>query len=782
MKNVLSGFRSRGMEFASCRRFDRMGILSHGLKLLLASAPGLFLGMVPAVFAAGPAPAGKTPEPPDDDRAGIAFFEQNIRPLLAEHCYQCHSAQAKKVRGGLRLDSRAGWAKGGDSGPALVPGKPDGSLLIQAVRYQDEVKMPPKGKLAPRQIDLLVQWVRQGAPDPRTGPAADVARKAIDIDQGRKFWAFRPLTVSAPPPLKDGAAWCRTPIDDFILGKLRAHGLTPNPAADRATLIRRVYFDLLGLPPTPEEIDAFVKDPDPSAYERLLDQLLDSPHYGERWGRHWMDVARFAESHGYEQDYDRKHAYPYRDFLIQALSQDLPYDQFVRWQLAGDELAPDDPLALAATGFLGGGAFPTQLTEAEFESARYDELDDMTGTTGVAFLGLSIGCARCHDHKFDPIPTQDYFRLAATFTTTIRSEIDLALRPGAKPVKVQVSSEGFPPTKHHADERGFPHFYKETYFLQRGDVRQKKEAAVPGFLQVLERNGKSESTWRVEPPPGWTRTSFRRAALAHWLTDAENGAGHLAARVIVNRLWQHHFGRGLVATPNDFGAQGERPTHPELLDWLAADLIEHGWRLKRLHKLMMTSAAYVQDSRFDESRAGIDRENIYLWRRTPRRLEAEAVRDALLSVGGLLDPRMYGPGTLDPNMRRRSVYYFIKRSQLIPLLMLLDWPEHLVSIGRRSVTTTAPQALLFLNSPQARQCAEGFAKRLPASPVEAAVERGYRLAFGRPPSTQESRLARDFLARQTAAYRKAGQADPENQARVDFCQTMMSMNEFIYVD
>jgi hypothetical protein len=460
----------------------------------------------------------------------------------------------------------------------------------------------------------------------------------------------------------------------------------------------------------------------------------------------------------------------------------MPYDQLVRWQIAGDELAPDNPQALAATGFLGGGAFPTQLTEAEFESARYDELDDMTGTTGLAFLGLSVGCARCHDHKFDPIPTQDYYRLAATFTTTIRSEIDLALRPGEKPVKVQVSSEGVPPTKHHADDRGFPHFYKETYFLQRGDVHQKKGVATPGFLQVLERNSASESTWRVAPPPGWTRTRFRRASLARWLTDADNGAGHLAARVMVNRLWQHHFGRGLVATPNDFGAQGERPTHPELLDWLAADLIDHGWQLKRLHKLLMTSAVYMQDSRFDEGRARIDRENIYLWRRTPHRLEAEAVRDALLSVGGLLDPRMYGPGTLDPNMRRRSVYFFIKRSQLIPMLMLFDWPEHLVSIGQRSVTTTAPQALLFLNSPQARQCAEGLAKRLADRPVKAAIERGYRLAFGRPPSDPESRLAKEFLARQTAAYRKAGQADPEHRAWVDFCQTLMSMNEFIYVD
>jgi hypothetical protein len=707
---------------------------------------------------------------PAEDRAGVAFFEEHVRPLLAEHCYRCHSRQAKTLRGGLLLDSKAGWAKGGDNGPALVPGDPDRSLLIRAVRYQGDVKMPPKGRLSDKQVDLLVRWVRMGAPDPRDG---SLAVRTIDLEQGRRHWAFPPLRPTAPPPVADRAAWCRTPVDRFILAALEGHGLLPNPAADRRTLIRRASFDLLGLPPEPEEVDAFVNDPDPEAYDKLLDRLLASPHYGERWARHWMDVARFAESHGYEQDYDRPHAYHYRDFLIRALNEDMPYDQFVRWQVAGDELAPDEPLALLATGFLGGGAFPTQLTEAEFESSRYDELDDMASTTGLAFLGLSVGCARCHDHKYDPIPSQDYYRLAATFTTTIRSEIDVALRPGAKREKVQVTAEGFPPTKHNADERGFPHFYKETYFLQRGDVSQKRGVATAGFLRVLMRDGRTEAAWRVAPPAGWKRSSFRRAALAAWLTDADHGAGHLAARVIVNRLWQHHFGRGLVATPNDFGAQGEPPSHPELLDWLADDLVRHGWRLKRLHRLLMASAAYVQGGAFDEGRARIDRENVLLWRRAPRRLEAEPIRDALLRAAGVLDARMYGPGTLDPNMRRRSVYFFIKRSQLVPMMMLFDWPEHLVSIGQRSTTTIAPQALLFLNSPQGRRYAEGFARRLAGLPDGDAVERAYHIALGRQPGAAEKRLALDFLARH-------GTANP--RARVDFCQALLSTNEFVYVD
>lgn len=495
-----------------------------------------------------------------------------------------------------------------------------------------------------------------------------------------------------------------------------------------------------------------------------------------------MDVARFAESHGYEQDYDRPNAWPYRDFLIKALNADMPFDEFIRCQIAGDELHPDDPLATSATGFLGAGAFPTQLTEMEFESARYDELDDMTATLGTAVLGLTIGCARCHDHKYDPIPTRDYYRLASTFTTTIRSEIELDLGYGEKPTKVMVASEGFPHMKHHADGRGFPHFYEQTHFLNRGDVRQKQEVATQSFLQVLMRGGLDESHWKVDPPGGWTRTSFRRAALANWITDSKHGAGHLAARVIVNRLWQHHFGRGIVATPNDFGFQGARPTHPELLDWLATDLIHHGWKLKRLHKLLMTSAVYMQSAEADEARAGIDRENVYHWRRTPRRLEAEAIRDAMLSVAGILDESMYGPGTLDPNMRRRSVYFFIKRSQLVPMMMLFDWPEHLVSIGRRSSTTIAPQALMFMNSPQGRRYAEGFAQRLTGKTPEETVRAAFRLALGREPTADEQKLTTEFIARQSEAYQQAGKTNAAQLAVTDFCQAVLSSNEFVYVE
>jgi hypothetical protein len=406
----------------------------------------------------------------------------------------------------------------------------------------------------------------------------------------------------------------------------------------------------------------------------------------------------------------------------------------------------------------------------------------MVATTGTSMLGLTVGCARCHDHKYDPILSDEYYRLAAVFTTVIRSEVDLVIKPGTKPTKVQVTTEGLPHTKHNADERGFPHFYPKTYVLARGDVNQKKAEAEPGYLHVLERGGRTDKDWKVPATVGWTRTSMRRAALAHWITDTESGAGPLAARVIVNRLWQHHLGRGIVATPNDFGEQGEPPSHPELLDWLALDVLEHGWTLKRLHKMIAMSAVYMQDSRIDEARLKIDRENVFLWRHTPRRLEAEPIRDALLADSGRLDSRMFGAGTLDPNMRRRSIYFFIKRSQLIPSMMLFDWPEHLVGIGQRASTTTAPQALMFMNSALGRASAEGLASRVSAEPTrEGAIRRAYKIAFGREASTDETRLAAGFLASQCARYAAGNDPQSARRALVDLCQALLSMSECIYV-
>jgi hypothetical protein len=709
---------------------------------------------------------------------GLALFKEHVRPALVRHCLDCHGG--KEIKGEFDLSRREALLASGN----VELGKASESQLCLVISHKEEPHMPHKApKLPDETIARIARWIDLGAPYDR--PLIEhrgkfPSRASAPTGQNRDFWSFRRLGAVTPPAVRD-STWVRTPIDRFVLAALEKRGLAPNSPADRRVLIRRLFFDLIGLPPSPEEVEAFVQDPSPDAYEHQVDHLLASPHVGERWARHWMDVARFAESHGYEQDYDRPHAYRYRDFLIEAINQDMPFNQFVHWQLAGDELAPDDLLANEATGFLGAGAFPTQLTEAEFESARYNELDDMVATTGVAFLGLSVGCARCHDHKYDPIPSQDYYALAATFTTTIRSEIDIAADPGRKPVKVQVTAEGYPHTKHNADERGFPHFYPKTYVLQRGDVDQKQKEAVAGFLSVLTSGGQPSAAWNVEAPPRKNRTSLRRGALARWLTDTDAGAGQLTARVIVNRLWQHHFGRGLVATPNDFGTQGARPTHAELLDWLATDLVEHGWQLKRLHRLMLISSVYRLDNRFDEARASIDRDNLYHWRHAPARLEAEPIRDAMLSISGLLEQRMQGPGSLDPMMRRRSVYFFIKRSQLIPTMMLFDWPEHLVSIGQRASTTTAPQALLFMNSPLVRRCALGFAGRLTNRPESQAIRRGYQIALAREPSAVEFRLASSFLAQQSSTYAQAGKPDPALLSMVDFCQALMSMSDFIYI-
>jgi mono/diheme cytochrome c family protein len=739
------------------------------------------------LFVAWTSPASYLPAddkptvPPDHARRmqeGLVLFKAKVRPALVRHCLDCHGGKATK--GDLDLSDREPLMKSG-----VLDGGSEGSRLAELIRHDDEPHMPQKApKLPDATIADIGRWIDLGAPydRPLVDRAGGAKPSSGQTQGGPAFWSFRPL-AGAEPPAAHQATWVRTPIDRFIAAALEARQLKPNPIADRRTLIRRLSFDLTGLPPSPEGVDSFVRDPSPDAYERLVDRLLASPHFGERFARHWMDVARFAESHGYEQDYDRPYAYHYRDFLMRAFNDDMPYDQFVRWQLAGDEWDPDDPLAMAATGFLGAGAFPTQLTEAEFESARYNELDDMVATTGVAFLGLSVGCARCHDHKYDPIPSDDYYRMAAVFTTAIRSEIDVSPGTGAraKPVKVQVTAEGYPHTKHHADDRGFPHFYPKTYVLRRGDVAQKLGEARPGAIGVLG-GGNDMGRWRVEPSVARRpAASYRRSVLGAWLTDPAYGAGRLAARVIVNRLWQHHFGRGIVATPNDFGAQGSRPSHPELLDWLADALIKNGWRLKPIHRLIVTSAVYMQDNHHDEARARVDRENVFLWRHAPRRLEAEPIRDAMLATAGRLDPRMYGSGSLDPEMPRRSVYFFIKRSQLIPMMMLFDWPEHLVSIGQRSTTTTAPQALAMLNSGLARHCAQGFAARVSGGDPRAEVARAYRIAFGREQTEPEARLATAFLAAQRSAYAREGRPEPDRSALVDFCQGLIGMNEFIYI-
>ncbi len=794
---------------------------------------GLFLSLALNLLVAQSFAKGETPVAPDHAlkmARGQEIFTKSIRALLTDRCLKCHGGE--KTRSGFDLSTREGLLNGGEKGLVVVIGQAKASRLFRFTAHLDEPFMPPKEeKLPDAAVTQLAAWIDLGAPYDKPLLAKGGGKKPMQVtDENRRYWAFQPLKRPAEPTVKD-AAWRRTPIDSFVLAKLEEKGITPNAPADRRKLIRRAYLDLLGLPPTPEEVEAFVADPATDAYEKLIDRLLDNPHYGERWARHWLDLAHYADSHGYEQDYDRPTAYPYRDFVIKAFNDDLPYNTFVKWQLAGDEFEPGNSLALTATGFLGAGTHATQITQNQVEKERYDELDDIARTTGTAMLGLTIGCARCHDHKFDPIPTRDYYRLLSTFTTTVRSDQDVDLYPeevkaaraafdaeqaklvearteyekkgGQKDepkwkeltkqieehakkgpptaTKAMVCSEGVPAIRFHTQGGDF---LPETHFLKRGDPNQKDGAATQGFLQVLMPGPDQEKRWQVAPPAGW-RTSYRRRSLANWMTDVDEGAGRLLARVIVNRLWQHHFGRGIVATPSDFGTQGDKPTHPELLDWLAKELIDGGWKLKHIHKLMMTSAAYIESSADDKAKETMDPDDRLLWRFAPRRLEAEAIRDSILAVSGQLDPTMYGPGTLDPMQKRRAIYFTIKRSQLIPMMTQFDAPDSLVGIEARQSTTVAPQALLLMNNALVRDCASHLAGRVRPTndkPMTEAVRAGYAVVLGRAPTNQEAEDAVQFIQVQAAAYKMDGKPEAERLALTDLCQVLMELNEFVYVD
>jgi cytochrome c553 len=712
----------------------------------------------------------------------VTLFKTDVRAVLIDNCVKCHGGE--KVRSNLNLTTREGLLAGGASGVSVIAGNAKESRLIDYLAHRKEPFMPlDQPRLSDETISKIARWIDLGAAydKPLVARAEKRAAPLQVTSTDRDYWAYAPLQKTFPK----GAS-----IDSFVRSKHQEKHLTAAPAASHSTLIRRLYFDLTGLPPEPAAITAFLNNKSPDAYDALVDHLLASPHFGERWARHWLDVARFAESHGFEHDYNRAYAFYYRDFIIRAFNQDMPYDQFVRWQLAGDELAPEDPLAMLATGFLGAGVYPTQITISDAERIRYDSMDDMLATTGTAMLATTVGCARCHDHKYDPIPTKDYYRMLSAFTATVRSEVTLDLKlleqesgvgsakahPERKPnpQKVMISSEGHhvKPLRLNTTSDQIPDFYKQTYYLDRGDPGKKAGVAELGFLQVLTRT-KETTRWTNKSRD--KRTSGRRAALSYWITDVEYGAGNLLARVIVNRLWQHYFGRGIVATPSDFGTQGDRPTHPELLDWLATELIRNGWRLKPIHKLILMSETYRMGELSSAENKKIDPENQLLWRRQPRRLEAEAIRDNALAVGGMLDKTMFGAGTLDEKMRRRSIYFTVKRSQLVPSMQLFDWPDTLTGMESRAVTTTPSQALVFINDPQFRQMAEGFAGRIIGE--EDAIGAAYMIAYGRTPSDRERTLGAGFIRKQLQSHN-----GDLKKTLSDFCAALMSANEFIYVE
>ena len=869
----------------------------------------------------------------------VAFFESRIRPLLIEKCLDCHSASTK-LKGGLSLDHRDTLLRGGDTGPAIVPGDPDRSRLIEAVRYHNrDLQMPPKGALTASQVRDLETWIQNGAPDPRPPPTQTPHTKqtGLSLEQGRQFWSFQPLADPALPPVQN-TAWPRTPVDTFILAELEKNHLSPAPPADRHTLIRRATFDLTGLPPTPAEITTFLADDSPDAFRHLIDRLLASPQYGARWARHWLDVARYADSNGMDENVAYGHAWRYRDYVVRAFNDDKPYDQFLIEQLAGDLLPAHEQTsredALAATGFLSLGA--KILAEADRQKQELDIIDEQLDTLGKAFLGMTFGCARCHDHKFDPVTTADYYALAAIFRST-RSLADEKLgaikfwyeHSQATPEQLEakkqheqaVKAQAAKIAKHsketraklktelhthaadylaaaaqlpadpdfaqveklaarlhlrprylltcrlylarHPDHPLFTRWHDLVASNQLPELRQHytslfQKPAGPaldalqdaaGFLAIPDKDAdafdgemlmaseqmKTElmaledltpdppafmgvadgtitpampihirgSYLTLGPPiargfPAVMRTSLTkpvfpakqsgRLDLARWLASSEHP---LTARVAVNRLWRWHFGRGLVASTENFGVLGDRPSHPALLDWLARAFIENGWSLKDMHRLLMNSAVYQQSSDTPSTQPPQhpDPENKLLSRMNRQRLEAEQLRDSLLAVSGSLDLQLGGK-TLPLRNRefvfnhtskdnttyespRRALYLPIIRNHLNDILEQFDYPDPTMPTGSRNATVVAPQALLMLNSPFVMDCAARLASHLQqSSPTDA---QRYHLAttllYSRPATPTETTRALHWLTTQP---------NP-SQAWTQLCHTLLATNEFLYL-
>ena len=829
-------------------------------------------------------------------------FSSDIQPILESSCLKCHGAKLQLSK--LDLRTREGALRGGSHGPALVPGDPEASRLFRMASGAEKPAMPMDGKLSEAQVGALREWIAQGAPwgavDTGKATASEDLEAGSVPEEARKYWAFQKPKRAEPP---QGVA--KHPLDAFLLSKLREQGLKPAPTADARTLVRRAYLDLIGLPPTPAEVKTFVDDRAPDAWERLIDRLLASPHYGERWGRHWLDVARYADSNGYEHDFDRPNAWRYRDYVVRAFNADKPWSDFLREQIAGDEIDTVTHDSLIATGFLRNYA-KVGYREKDNPEFRYEYLDDMIATIGRGVLGLTVQCARCHNHKFDPIPQRDYYQLQASLfgyvevdhplverriaeeyeaklkgvnerlnelraeirkmeqparetllqqkyrkfppnvqaaiakperertpgevllaNQVIRnvgvssSEIDRVLpsevlaakrkllarmqeiekeRPAPIPVAMGITDGDYRftpdgPGDEPAPGKGvqkmavqgtFLHTGAGKYvpptahFLIRGDVNSKGSVMQPGFVTVGVTG-----TAPTELPPAHGRTSGRRRALAEWLVSPDNP---LTARVIVNRIWHHHFGRGLVQTLDNFGKMGEAPTHPELLDWLALNFIERGWSVKAMHRLLMTSEAYRMSSQFgDAANLAKDGENRYGWRFRARRLDAEIVRDSILAVSGTLNRSLGGqpifpelPGEVlsqmkhgiwrnqadGPEVWRRSIYIYRKRGLPFPMLEAFDLPDQNVSCGARTVSTVPTQALVLMNDVWVLRQAELFAGRIRESGRTDPVGTAWALALAREPSHAERTAVQSYLDR----------GDLNGLAHV-----ILNLNEFAYL-
>jgi hypothetical protein len=723
-------------------------------------------------------PAARAAEP---TAAQLDFFESKIRPVLVDNCYKCHSSVAEKVKGGLLLDSREGVLKGGDDGAVIVPGDPDAGPLIKAVRYTNpDLQMPKDKKLPDDEIADLVTWVKMGAPDPRSA-TADQKRWA---DNKTNHWAWQPVKRVAVPEVSN-PDWCQTPVDRFILAKLDEHGLKPNPPTDKRTLIRRASFDLIGLPPTPEEVRDFVNDESTNAFAKVVDRLLASPHYGERWGRHWLDVARYSDTKGQPrrntEDNANPFAWTYRDYVIRSFNENKPYNIFILEQIAADRLLEmptwdHNPTNLAALGFLTVGD--------HFMGMQNDVLNDRIDVVTKGFLGLTVTCARCHDHKFDPIPQKDYYSLRGIFDSSVEPKVEPVI--GRIPntpayldyyhqredlAKAEATIEASLPAlrkakdlpsirKAQKDLRDTEHAISELELTNpaappramvledamrghdspvfiRGEAGNRGELAPRRFLQILSGPVR----------PVYTNGSGR-LELAMAIANRNNP---LTARVMINRIWQHHFGVGFVSTPDDFGMMSEPPSHPELLDYLALDFMTNGWNIKQIHRLILLSSVYQESSVDNPRYEQTDPGNRLLWRANIRRLEFEPLRDSLLAIGGTLDTNLFGrPVDLrqKPDSPRRTIYNYVDRANIADVLINFDFATPDMVTGIRHVTTVPQQALFLMNSP----LVINLARRLVAMPafVDNADDVNrlnflYERIYQRPPSDEEVQLGLEFV-------------------------------------
>ncbi|MBA2116750.1 DUF1553 domain-containing protein [Bremerella alba] len=788
-------------------------------------------------------------EPAAPSSQDLSFFEAKIRPLLVTHCIDCHGADTQESS--LRVDTMSGMLGGGESGAAVIPKDPKHSLLLAAVQYDnDHLKMPPDGKMSDAQIKLLQQWIQMGAPHPDLlgKNAVEPRRSPIDMKAARNYWAFRPVERPAVPAV-EASAGPRNPIDAFIEAALIREGLVPNVAADRRTLIRRATFDLTGLPPTPEQVAAFLADESPDAFAKVVDRLLASTEYGRRWGRHWLDVVRYADSNGLDENQAFVDAWRYRNYVIDAMNEDKPFDQFVMEQVAGDLLAdssgssgsPKDFDAVVATGFLTLG--PKVLAEKDTVKMEMDIIDEQIDTLGQAFLGLTIACARCHDHKFDPISTADYYAMAGIFKSTqsmqslktvakynekvlateaeVQRKAQLDQSRKEKQAELDKLVKATKQTQPGIEEKSYPAEVQQ----QLAELRQQIAAltdqapSLPTAMAVEEGTPENvrihvrgshlilgQQVERGVPAVLQLRDSLEisdgesgRLQLAKWLVHPENP---LTARVAVNRVWRWHFGTGLVSSTDNFGKLGDTPSHPRLLDWLATELVAGGWSLKKLHRQIMLSDTYQRSSAVDPESAAIDPENRWYWRANVQRLQAEALRDSLLYVSGKLDPTQ-GSSVLavekwklvfdhtskddtSYDSLRRAVYLPVIRNNLYDGFMLFDYATADTTQGDRPTSTVAPQALFTMNSPLFLDSAEALAERLKQQePTDDAQRIGllYQLTLARPPQEHEvTRLLQTIEQLENALQSQMEPDQAHRQAWAAACQCLLGSNEFLYVE